>query len=629
MTSSPNILLPYIAAAQAQKHVTVNEALRRLDALVQPAVESAALSAPPGSPADGQRWIVGAAPTGAWAGQANRIAAWQDGAWSFLVPADGWAAWNRATGQMLVWRSGAGAWQALLSAAFSDAAFTLQDNGDATKQARFEAFGIATGTTRTFALPDTDATLAHIGAAAQTFAGQATFGAAQVTVGTATGAATYGIGTGATGSGSTKTVNLGTGGVSGSTTVVNIGSATAGALGQTVVNSPTLELAASVAAVNGPNANISAKWLGLGGATADATNRLSVNAPATLLNHAGGSHEATVNKNAAANDAAFAFKTGFSTRALFGLLATDDFTLKVSANGSAFSDALVVDRNTGRTEFPAPVVLPGLASAPAAPAAGKLALYARQRAGAPWPEVMRPSGRDFPLQPHMGVNRVASWSPNTTTTVSAVGMAVTTVGTLSHPALASGSVIAASRRWRNTSAAVVNSVADQRCANTVCWRGNATGQGGFTMVARIGLATLQPTGMAFFGLLASVAALATTQLLSGLTDAIGVGFQRGTHSNWQLVVNDASGAPTLTDMGASFAVATGGLLTIFLWAPANGSGVWVRAVDEVSGAVFEQQATADIPATTAFLSPRLFMNNDTTAAAVAYDCSGVYLETDF
>jgi hypothetical protein len=51
-------------------------------------------------------------------------------------------------------------------------------------------------------------------------------------------------------------------------------------------------------------------------------------------------------------------------------------------------------------------------------------------------------------------------------------------------------------------------------------------------------------------------------------------------------------------------------------------------VDEVSGAVFEQEVTADLPAATQFLSPRLFKNKGATAAAVAYDCSGVYMETN-
>ena len=43
---------------------------------------------------------------------------------------------------------------------------------------------------------------------------------------------------------------------------------------------------------------------------------------------------------------------------------------------------------------------------------------------------------------------------------------------------------------------------------------------------------------------------------------------------------------------------TGGVLTLFIAAPPNGSSVWVRVVDEVSGAVFEQEITADLPAAT-------------------------------
>jgi hypothetical protein len=87
------------------------------------------------------------------------------------------------------------------------------------------------------------------------------------------------MGTGATTTGVTKTVNLGTGGASGSTTVVNIGSATAGAGGTTVVNTPTVTFANAVTQVGMPQANLTAQLLGLGGATADSYNRLSINTP--------------------------------------------------------------------------------------------------------------------------------------------------------------------------------------------------------------------------------------------------------------------------------------------------------------------------------------------------------------
>ena len=45
--------------------------------------------------------------------------------------------------------------------------------------------------------------------------------------------------------------------------------------------------------------------------------------------------------------------------------------------------------------------------------------------------------------------------------------------------------------------------------------------------------------------------------------------------------------------------------------------------------VLGSKASADLPAATQFLSPRLFLNTGATAAAVAYDCTGVYVETDF
>lgn len=93
MEQTPNLPLPYIMPSQAQKHVTHNEAIRMLDAVVQLSVVDRDLTAPPGSPVDGSRYLVAASPTGAWAGQAAKIAAWQDGAWAFLTPRAGWLVW--------------------------------------------------------------------------------------------------------------------------------------------------------------------------------------------------------------------------------------------------------------------------------------------------------------------------------------------------------------------------------------------------------------------------------------------------------------------------------------------------------------------------------------------------------
>src|SRR5689334_3345145 len=102
MSDTPNLGLAFLEAAQAQKHVTVNEALRRLDALVQLAILDRDLAAPPAAPADGARYLVAAGASGAWSGASGKIAAFQDGAWSFLQPRPGWILFVLDEGKALV-----------------------------------------------------------------------------------------------------------------------------------------------------------------------------------------------------------------------------------------------------------------------------------------------------------------------------------------------------------------------------------------------------------------------------------------------------------------------------------------------------------------------------------------------
>lgn len=213
MDQTPNLSLPYIMAAQAQKHVTHNEAIRMLDALTQISVASRILTAPPATPADGVRYILPAGATGVWAGAAGRIAAFQDGAWATFAPREGWLAWVADEAVAVVYTGGA--W-ALMS-----------------------------------------------------------------------------------GGGSAGSVPL----------------------------------------------------LGIN-ATADTTNRLSVSAPATLLNHAGSGHQAKVNKAAAGATASLLYQTAFSGRAEMGTTGDDDFHIKVSADGATWREALVIGGATGRAAFP-------------------------------------------------------------------------------------------------------------------------------------------------------------------------------------------------------------------------------------------------------------------------------------
>jgi hypothetical protein len=93
MSNSTNLGLPYLEAAQAQKHVTVNEALTRLDALVHLAAISRVVATPPGTPAQGDRYLLPASPVGVWASQGGKLAMWLDGAWNYATPREGWQLW--------------------------------------------------------------------------------------------------------------------------------------------------------------------------------------------------------------------------------------------------------------------------------------------------------------------------------------------------------------------------------------------------------------------------------------------------------------------------------------------------------------------------------------------------------
>lgn len=90
--SSANLSLPFIQPSQAQKHVTHNEAIARLDVLTQLSVAAFDAVTPPAAPAEGAAYALGPAPEGAWAGQGGTIAAFQNRGWVFITPRPGWIA---------------------------------------------------------------------------------------------------------------------------------------------------------------------------------------------------------------------------------------------------------------------------------------------------------------------------------------------------------------------------------------------------------------------------------------------------------------------------------------------------------------------------------------------------------
>lgn len=203
--ASPILALPFLQPSQAQKHVTHNEALQRLDVLVQLSVAGFDATIPPAVPTEGEVYALGSGASGDWAGQDLMLAAFLDGIWRYFTPQQGWRACGKATGDLRVW----------------------------------------SGTT--WAKPDLN--------------------------------------------------NLDM-----------VGIAT----------------------------------------TADDTNRLAVQSAATLLSHDGAGHQLKINKSSSTDTASLLFQSNWSGHAEMGLAGDTDFNIKVSPNGSDWTDALTFEAATGR-----------------------------------------------------------------------------------------------------------------------------------------------------------------------------------------------------------------------------------------------------------------------------------------
>lgn len=98
MSETANFGLPLVESGQAQKHVTVNEALARIDALGQLVVQSDTVTMPPAGAPDGQVWQVPAGAANEWSAQVGMLAVAANGGWEFVTPQVGWETWHAGEG---------------------------------------------------------------------------------------------------------------------------------------------------------------------------------------------------------------------------------------------------------------------------------------------------------------------------------------------------------------------------------------------------------------------------------------------------------------------------------------------------------------------------------------------------
>jgi hypothetical protein len=106
-SASPRYGLPYLFSGQSQKELFVNEAHALVDALLHPTVEGTA-DEPPAMPEEGECWLVGDDPSGAWEDRAGALASYQAAEWIFAEPREGLVILDDSTGQQIRFRGG---WQ--------------------------------------------------------------------------------------------------------------------------------------------------------------------------------------------------------------------------------------------------------------------------------------------------------------------------------------------------------------------------------------------------------------------------------------------------------------------------------------------------------------------------------------
>lgn len=110
MSNTNNLSIDLVASNQAQKEVTINEAISKIDAILNVGAINIWLDVPPGSPSEGDLYVVGNAPSGAWAENAEEIAYYNAG-WKFIAPKSGMRIWSND--KKLPYIYNGSAWKAL------------------------------------------------------------------------------------------------------------------------------------------------------------------------------------------------------------------------------------------------------------------------------------------------------------------------------------------------------------------------------------------------------------------------------------------------------------------------------------------------------------------------------------
>jgi hypothetical protein len=268
---------------------------------------------------------------------------------------------------------------------------------------------------------------------------------------------------------------------------------------------------------------------------------------------------------------------------------------------------------------------------PSAPSSG-LDIFSRREAGRRVLSFIGPSGLSSNLQPALFNNRVYMLSTGSSTVMSFQGGPThTAVGTVTTPVLDSSGFIPSIAHTQIASAATVNGVAHQRVAQTMCWRGDTPGFGGWFYRLRFGLKLLPATNKGLFGLHASTGTIGGTQVPSALPNFIGAGWDEGETEFYAWTSRLTTGH---SRVATGIPVQQGLLyeLTTFC-APSDPSEIgWQLDIlnpGQEASATGTFTDTANMPISTTFLAHHAWLGNGATASACQLAFSRLYIETDF
>jgi hypothetical protein len=270
-------------------------------------------------------------------------------------------------------------------------------------------------------------------------------------------------------------------------------------------------------------------------------------------------------------------------------------------------------------------------AAVATPVAGFGRIYMRQRAGRVTLETLGPSGVDNAVQPAFFNNRVMIIAPNTSTTVTALGISATTAATLSHPAPAATSLAASLYRTRCQTSTTAGNAAGIRHSVVTMARGNASFLGGFYFHTRVCSGAIALAGaQAFAGLSSTVAALSVEP--STLSDAIGL-VKDSADTAWNFTRRTGAGTVQKVALTTPLTYAANQVIDVIIFSRPGGTGIGcvVRSFNNagVPTTHLDTEYTTDIPAATTFLAGRFDIRNGATAAAADFELVRMYAESDF